>query len=214
MIARSALYIAAVLLMGAAPVAAPGPAAKSVPGPATSGAAARPALTPTRDVVVGYHLVPASGETIDVRVSLPAGGQAMRLDLPDQSYMVAVPPRKALVLVVPLERTVLEMPWSDGPQGLFLLDDRMRFTPKGDARGDTVIAGQRCTQWDTVVERNRSTVCVTPDGVVLRSQSQDAAGRRNLIEAFAIRYQALVESDFAIPASFDRLSALPSSPAP
>jgi len=94
----------------------------------------------------------------------------------------------------------------------------MRFTPradpKADTKADTVIAGQRCTQWDTVVERNRSTVCVTPDGVVLRSQSQDAAGRRNLIEAFAIRYQALVESDFAVPESFDRLSAVPGRPAP
>lgn len=186
---RFALAMAALLLMAAAP------------------AEDRPPLAPTRDAVVGYHLAPASGESINVRVSLAAGGGALRVDLPDQSFMVATPPSKQLVLVVPLEQTAMDLPWADGPQPLFLLDARMRFTKKGEA----TVAGQRCTQWDTVLDRSRATMCVTSDGVVLRSQTQDAAGRKGLIEAFAIRYQALVESDFAIPPSFDRLAAVPKS---
>ena len=183
--------LAALLLTAAAPPPAPGPD--------------RPVLAPTRDAVVGYHLAPAAGEAINVRVSLQAGGGNLRLDLPDHSFMVASPPSRQLVLVVPLEQTAMELPWSDGPQGLFLLDDRMRFTRKGEA----TVAGQRCTQWDAVLDRTRNSICVSADGVVLRSQSQDASGRRNLIEAFAVRYQALVESDFAVPAGFERMAAMP-----
>ena len=179
-------------------------------GPAPApGAAERPSIMPTRDAVVGYHLAPATGEAIDVRVSFQAGGRALRMDLPDHSFMVATPGDKRLVLVVPLEQTAMELPWTDGPQPLFLLDERMRFTRKAEA----TVAGQRCTLWDAVLERTRATVCVTADGVLLRSQSQDPMGRRNLIEAFAIRYQALVESDFAVPAEFDRLNAV-AKPAP
>ena len=202
------------LVAGAAALAAllattgPAPAQLVQPAPAAPAATDRPQLLPSRDAVLGYRLAPGAGETIDVRVSLQAGGAALRIDLPDHSYMVATPPNKQLVLVVPLEQTAMDLPWADGPQPLFLLDPRMRFTRKGEA----TVAGQRCTIWDTVLDRVRSTVCVTADGIVLRSQSQDAAGRRNLIEAFILRYQALVESDFAIPAEFERLSAVAGKP--
>lgn len=188
--------VAAVLLMAAGPAPGAGPE--------------RPVLVPARDAIVGYHLSPATGEPIDVRVGLRSGGAALRVDLPDQSYMLAVPPTRALMLVVPLERTALDLPWADGPQSLFLLDERMRFTRKGEA----TVAGQRCTTYDTVLERARSTVCVTGDGIVLRAQSQDPMGRRNLVEAFAIRYQPLAETDFVVPADFERMSATPGQHAP
>ena len=158
-------------------------------------APATPALVPTRDAVLGYHLSPATGEAIDVRVALRAGGKALRMDLPDHTYMLAVMATRSLTLVVPLERTALELPWTDGPQPLFTLDDKARYTKKGDA----TIAGQKCTNWDSIGERGRATVCVTPDGVILRSTSVDAMGRRNLVEAFAIRYEALADSDFLVP---------------
>lgn len=163
----------------------------------------RPALAPARDAVVGYHLAPATGEAIDVRVALRAGGRALRMDLPDQSYMIASPPSRSLVLVVPLERTALDLPWADGPQSLFLLDEKMRFTRKAEA----TIAGQRCVVWDTVLDRARSTVCVTNDGLVLRSTSLDPLGRRNLIEAFAVRFDSLAEVDYAVPSGFERLTS-------
>ncbi len=176
-----------------------------LPALALAQAPERPALNPTRDAVVGYHLAPATGESIDVRVAFRSGGRALRVDLPDQSYMLAAPPSRTLVMVVPLERTALDLPWADGPQSLFLLDEKMRFTKKAEA----TVAGQRCTLWDTVLDRARSTVCVTADGIVLRSTSLDPLGRRNLIEAFAIRFDTLPDADFSVPGAFERLLSTP-----
>lgn len=173
--------------------------------PQAARAQAAPAMVPSRDALVGYHLAPATGEAIDVRVALRAGGKGLRMDLPDQTYMLATTATRNVVLVVPLEQTALELPWTDGPQPLFTLDDKARYTKKADA----TVAGQRCTNWDTVGERGRSTVCVTGDGVILRSAATDPLGRRNLIEAFAIRYEGLADSDFQVPQNFERLVAAP-----
>ena len=85
----------------------------------TAQAQDRPSITPTRDAIVGYHLAPATGETIDVRVMFRSGGKALRVDLPDQSFMLAIPPTRHLVLVVPLQETALDLPWADGPQPSF-----------------------------------------------------------------------------------------------
>ena len=174
--------------------------ARAQPAPAE-----RPPVVPARDAIIGYHLAPATGEPIDVRVAVRAGGRVMRLDLPDTSYMIATPGNRSVTMVVQLERTALDLPWTDGPQSLFLLDDRMRFTRKAEA----TVAGQRCTVWDTAIERARSTVCVTNDGLVLRSTSQDPLGRRNLIEAFGVRFGSLAEADYTVPVDYERLQAEP-----
>ena len=162
----------------------------------------RPAIPPTRDAILGYHLRPATGEAIDVRVLIRAGGKALRVDLPDTSYVLVQPANKAVALVVPLEQTAAEMYWNEGPQALFTLDDRAKYT----RRAEQTVAGQRCTQWDSQLDQERHTLCVTNDGLVLRNQFQDPQGRRNLVEAFAVRYEALPESDFRVPPGFERIT--------
>lgn len=151
--------------------------------------------------MLGYHLAPASGEPIDVRVVFRAGGKALRVDLPDTSYVLAFPPVHEVTMVVPLQRTTADLDWGEGPQSVFLLDEHMKFTRKADM----TVAGQKCTQWDAVLDQDRRTVCVTADGVVLRNQSQDPRGRRNLVEAFAIRYESVPDAAFELPTGFERL---------
>ncbi len=158
----------------------------------------RPPAAPTRDAEIGYHLRPASGEAIDVRVQLKAAGTVFRVDLPDTSYLVGTPANRSLTMVVPLERTVLVIGWDEGPQPLFTLDEGARFTRRGEA----VIAGQRCTLWDALVDGVAHALCVSPDGLVLRNQFQDKQGRRNLVEAFSVRFDALTDADFAVPADY------------
>ena len=183
------LLLATLLLVAAGP--APSPPA----GPD------RPTIPPTRDAVLGYRLQPGAGEAIRARVSLQAGARTMRLDLPDLTYMLATPADHTLVMVVPLERTTVDLPWSDGPQSLFLLDDAARYTRKGDA----TIAGQKCTVFDVQQDAKQSTVCVSPEGLILRSQSTDAAGRRNLVEAYAVQLGGTTEDEFKLPTGFERL---------
>lgn len=177
-------------------------AARAAPAPA---AGERPPGVPTRDAVVGYRLAPAAGEAIEVRVMLRAGGRALRVDLPDGSTVLAVPASRELTMVVPLERTAMALPWSEGPQPLFTVDRSKRFTRKGEA----TVADTRCTVWDAVGDKARDSVCVTADGVVLRHASVDPAGRRSVAEALIVRYEPLTDADFEVPAGFERLSGAP-----
>ncbi len=188
-----AALIAAALLAGAA-----GP----VTAPAGTAGSERPLTPPSRDAVLGYHMRPATGEAIDVRVLVRAGGTGLRVDLPDTSYVLVAFQTKEVALVVPLEQTAAEMHWAEGPQALFTLDERARYT----RRAEMTVAGQRCTQWDSEIDRERHTLCVTPDGLVLRNQFQDPQGRRNLVEAFAVRYESLADADFQVPKGFERIS--------
>lgn len=210
LIRLGALSLAAVLLAAAGPPRA-SPAARPAASPAPAEASATPPLLPLYDAVVAYHLRPAVGEAFDLHVIYRAGGTALRIDLPDQSYMLATPATRALVLVVPSARTAAEMAWADGPQSLFVLDGRMKFSRKGEA----TIAGRRCTQWEAVNDPARHQVCVTNEGLLLRQQYQDAQGRRSLVDAFALRVEPMAETDFMVPPGFERMSAgAPADPLP
>lgn len=170
-------------------------------GPLPTPAPDRPVMQPTKDALVGYHLAPAAGEAIDIRVAYRAGAKAIRFNLPDTSYVVTVPATRRVTMVVPLQQTTAELGWAEGPQSLFLLDEKARFT----RRGELTVAGQKCTQWDATLDQDRRTVCVTSDGLLLRNESQDPQGRRNLVEATIVRIEPVPDAVFAIPAGYDKI---------
>ena len=190
MIARAALAAPLALLLTAAALP---------PAPASSA----PPPNPTRDALIAYRVVPAAGEAITVGVAMRAGGKGFRMDLPDQTYILAEPAIHTILLVVPLEHTVLDMPWTDGPQTLFLVDEQQQFAK----RNEISIAGLRCTVWEA--EEKHASLCVTVSGLILRNESQDDQGRRNLVEATQVRFQSLPPAAFAIPPGFEKLSPLP-----
>ncbi len=191
--ARSALAVPlALLLAAAAPLPQPSPQSL-----------AQPPAHPTRDALIAYRVVPAAGEAISVGVAMRAGGKGFRMDLPDKTYILAEPAIHTILLVVPLERTVLDMPWTDGPQTLFLVDEQRQFAKKNE----TSIAGLRCTVWEA--EEKRASLCVTGSGLILRNESRDDQGRRNLVEATLVRFQSLPPAAFAVPPGFEKLSPLP-----
>ena len=182
--------ILAAILPAAAIVAGAGPAP------------AHPAMVPAHDALVAYHLASATGEPIDLRVAYLAGGKHIRFNLPDLSYILVTPAQQAVEMVVPLESTYADMPWETGPQSLFVLDERAHFIRKGDL----TVAGQKCTQWDVVQEQDKHTVCVTADGLVLRNQSSDPQGRRNLVEATIVRTEPVPPDLFVVPKEFEKIS--------
>lgn len=200
---RTVMLVAAALAVGAAGPSRLGTAPSHAPTPAM--APGSPAAAPARDGVVAYHLAPAGGAAFDVVMLVRAGAKALRIELPDQSYMLATPATRSLVLVVPSARTVAVLPWEEGPQPLFLVDTRMKFA----RHGASTIAGQRCTNWEAAHEPGHNMLCVTDDGLVLRNQFQDAQGKRSLVEAFAVKYDAMDPGDFEVPAGFDRLDSGP-----
>jgi hypothetical protein len=160
-----------------------------------------PVLLPAHDALVAYHLEPAGGEAIDMRVAYLAGAKELRFNLPDFSYILVTPAKRSALMVVPLQNTLAELPYAAGPQSLFLLDDHARFTRKGEA----TVAGQKCTSWDMVLEQDRRTVCVTADGLVLRNATVDAQGRKSLVEATVVRTEPVPAELFLVPANYERI---------
>lgn len=175
----------------------------AVPASAQAQAAApdRPLLTPAREASVLYRMTKTGAEPVEVRVTTEAGGSPLRIDLPDGAYVIVDQPAHRTAMVVPNEQTVMDLPFEDGPQGQFQLNERMRFT----RRGVDTVATLRCTIWDVALDRAHGAVCVSDDGILLRSSGQDGAGRRSLIEALSVSFAPALASDFVPPDDFERL---------
>lgn len=192
------------LLACLAVMAAIAPALAQTP----SAAPDRPPMAPSREASVLYRMTKAGSAPIEVRITTRAGGSPMRIDLPDGAYMLVDQTARSMAMVVPNEQMVMELPFQDGPQAQFQLNERMRFTRRG---ADTV-ATLRCATWDVVLDKARGAVCISNDGILLRSSGQDEAGQRTLVEAISVSFAPAPESDFTPPADFDRMAA-PNGPA-
>lgn len=176
----------------------------------TAAAPDRPALVPSREASVLYRVVNADAAPIEVRITTGAGGSPMRLDMPDRTYVLVDQAARSIELVVPDEQMVLDMPYQDGPQTHFQLNDRMRFT----RRTPGTVAAVHCTVWDVAVDSTRATMCISDDGIMLRSSGVDEAGRRNLIEAVSVSFAPAAADEFVPPADFSRMAATPDGPVP
>lgn len=195
----TAALAAAPALGQPAPRPAP-PARPSAPAPA---AGEHPPLLPTREASVLYRMAGTGRPVTEVRVTTLPNGGPMRIDMPDLTYMLVDQAAKRMSLVAPNDQMVMEVPYDGGLQEVFLLDSRMKFA----RRGPETVAGTRCTVWDATLEPNHGLVCVTDDGVVLRSLIQDAQGRRSVIDAVSVSYAPAPASDFQEPAGYDHMAA-------
>ena len=195
----TALAVAAPLAAAILPArAAPPPQAAAQPGP---GQQDHPPLLPKREASVLYRVTTSNGPPTEVRITSQPNGAAMRIDMPDHTYMLLDPVRKTMAMVAPTELMVMDLPWQPEAQEQFLLNSRMRFT----RRGPETVAGVRCTAWDVVLDGNRGTVCVTDDGVLLRSVTFDPRGRRNMIEAVSVSMTPAAPADYLPPEGFDHM---------
>jgi len=157
-----------------------------------------------------YRMTQAGTAPVEVRITTRAGGSPMRIDMPDGAYMLVDQAAHSMALVVPTEQMVMDLPFQAGPQAQFQLNERMRFTRKSV---DTV-ATVHCTNWDVVLDKARGMMCISGEGVMLRSSGQDEAGRRSLIEAISVSFAPAVAAEFTPPADFDRMIATPNGPVP
>ncbi len=168
----------------------------------------RPLMAPTREASVLYRVTSSGNPPAEVRITTLANGATMRIDMPDRTYMLVNQAEKRMALVVPDEQTVMDLPWSGGPQDQFTLNARMKFARRG---ADTV-AATRCTVWEVTLDGTRGFMCITDDGVLLRSLSQDESGRRSLIDALSVSYTPAPPKEFMVPPGFEHM-APPNGPA-
>lgn len=168
----------------------------------------KPPFAPARDVTVTYRVTAPGQPLTEVRILARPGGTPMRVDMLTEGTSILFD-RKAgvMTMVVPEERMAMDLPMSAGQQD-FVLNDRMRFA----RRGTDTVAGLRCTVWDVTLGAERSTACISADGVMLRLLGRETGGVRSTMEATSVEFETQPDSAFVPPPEFLRERAVPVGP--
>ena len=61
--------------------------------------------------------------------------------------------------------------------------------------------------WYVVLGAQKGVMCITDDGVLLRTQGQDERGRRTLVEAVSVSFARATDAEFTPPPDYERLTA-------
>lgn len=107
--------------------------------------------------------------------------------------------RKKMVLMLPIpgvQNTAMEVDF--GNEAIFgqVLGD-------GQRRGDSTVAGERCTIWKIVAHdsENRATACITGDNIALRTQATVDGKTRTVFEVTELKRQPQNAADLDVPAN-------------
>jgi hypothetical protein len=183
-------------------------------GPAQSGAAPNgagqnaaprpPALQPVRDVAVTYRVSGGGPETREMRVAWLASAGMSRLEPPGAPGWILVESRPGrATLVVDSQRAFMRLPPAmaagmtlELPPGIIL-----------SRRGEDRVAGEGCTVWLAYPAQGRTAVCVTAEGLMLRSVTTLPFGGENRLEAVAVHYGPQDPARFRIPEGYRASSA-------
>jgi hypothetical protein len=150
---------------------------------APAAAQQRPAFPPSRDVAARYEVtIPGVPRAVEVRYSAALG--RLRLDGEAPGYVLVDWKTHRATIVMEQLGLMMDAPPSAGLEQAFALENGRHVT----RRGSDVVAGLRCTVWDVVADAASGTACVTADGVVLRANGHDRAGRSGSLEATRVEY--------------------------
>ncbi len=172
-------------------------------------AAAQPAVptVPTSDVTVTYRIEGGIREAVPgglpptVTLRWDAARQRLRVEAPGRSQVLQVDlaaPRAQLLDTA--LHGVITLPIRPGDVSPITLRDA-RLTRRGQA----VVAGLPCTEYDVAAKRGTGTVCLTGDGVALRGAG-NADGRRGSFEALTVAAGPVPPGAFEVPPGTMRLA--------
>jgi hypothetical protein len=167
----------------------------------TPASADQPLLRPSRDVDVTYRTAaPRGGHELEQRVRWLAAAQTMRIDPPSPGLHVIIDYlARRMSVVRDQTQSVVEMAAPDNVVEA-MGAKAARFVRGGDA----TVAGQACTEWQTLDRDARPVaVCITPDGVLLRAATADQVR----VSAVLVRYGPQDPEAFRIPAGYARHTA-------
>jgi hypothetical protein len=154
--------------------------------------AEEPQLLPTRDVDVTYDVTRPQEQKIRERRRWLVDGHLERVDGPDKSSTIFDIDKGEFTLLNPKTRTFRKLEGSA----------RRPADPKKGAvlkRGDElVVAGLHCTEWLWTEDVETRTLCVTPDGVMLRL----VIDRQTVIEARSVSYGQQRPELFQVPRDY------------
>ena len=153
----------------------------------------RPLLLPTRDVDISYKITEQHQRPITERVRWSASEHLERVDGPNKSTSIFDHNARVLTLLNGASRTYRKL--ENAPRQLLEPEPGLALK-RGN---DSVVAGLACTDWSWTEDVEKHTVCVTPDGVVLRLVIDDS---KTVMEARSVHYAAQPAELFRVPPSY------------
>jgi hypothetical protein len=166
----------------------------------------RPAITPARDVAVTYRVTAEGQPPGDMRMSWLAARRLMRMDMPGgPGWIVLDAAAGTAFMAMEAQRMVMDMP-ATGIAARMAPRAEARFTREGPAR----IANTDCVNWRVEEQGQAARICLTADGVMLRSESLSGAGPdRGLLEATQVTYGPQDAARFQRPTGYQSLQLPP-----
>jgi hypothetical protein len=153
----------------------------------------RPLLLPTRDVEISYKITERHQRPIAERVRWSASEHLERVDGPNKSSSIFDHNSRGVTLLNGASRTYRKL--ENAPRQL-LEPEPGAVLKRGN---DSVVAGLPCTDWSWTEDVEKHTVCVTPDGVVLRLVVDES---KTVMEARSVHYAPQSADLFRVPPSY------------
>jgi hypothetical protein len=157
----------------------------------------QPLVTPARDVDVTYKVPVAGGKDMAIlqRLRFSAALRRQRVDLPTSgSWMVLDYVTHRMTLVHDDSHELVDLP---APENAGQPGRAAGYEQAGAAQ----VAGLACTEWRTRDTRGQATtVCYTPDGVLLRARNDAGV----LMEAVDVAYRPQGSTVFDLPSGYSR----------
>ncbi len=147
---------------------------------------------PTRDVDISYQITRPQQRTIIQRRRWLASERLVRVDGPDKSATIYDRNAHEITVLNPAKRTYLKL---DGAPHLPLDPEKGEALTRG---GEFVVAGLNCTDWSWTEDAETHTVCLTPDGVLLRL----VVDGKTVMQARSVSYARQSMELFQVPPNY------------
>jgi hypothetical protein len=161
-------------------------------------------LLPTRDVDVSYQITRPDQPAIVERRRWLASERLVRADGPDKSTTLFDRDAHEITVLNPTNRTYLKL---EGELRQPLDPEKGQELKRG---GDSVVAGLHCTDWSWTVDVETHTVCLAPDGVMLRL----VVDGKTVMQALAVKYDRQSAELFRVPRDYTPALAPGGGPGP
>ena len=151
-----------------------------------------PQELPTRDVDINYQITRPQQPTIIQRRRWLASEHLVRVDGPDKSATIYDRNGHEITVLNLAKRTYLKL---EGAPRLPLDPEKGEALTRG---GEFVVAGLRCTDWSWTEDVETHSVCLTPDGVLLRL----VVDGKTVMQARSVSYARQPAELFRVPPNY------------
>jgi hypothetical protein len=162
-----------------------------------------PQLLPTRDVDITYDVTLPSQPRVRERVRWLAAEQLERVDGPHKSTTIFNRRTREIILLSSANRTFRQLDMPRQPE---------EPAPQAALRrgNESLVAGLHCVDWSWTEDVETRTVCITPDGVLLRF----LVDGKTVSEARSVSYRRQPAELFQVPLDYTPLLAPEGGPVP